>query len=64
MQQRMVPTLKTRSGGTPLVDSAMCSNAYESMASPARIAMSSPYLIWFVGLPLLKSSLSMDGRSS
>ena len=33
-------------------------------ASPANIAVASPYLIWFDGIPLLKSSLSIAGKSS
>src|SRR3990172_11462478 len=35
-----------------------------SRASPARMATASPNTLWFVGIPLLRSSLSMAGRSS
>mmetsp|Transcript_8772 Transcript_8772/g.30122 ORF Transcript_8772/g.30122 Transcript_8772/m.30122 type:complete len:327 (+) Transcript_8772:419-1399(+) len=59
-----VITLKTRSGDTSLVSLAMYSKASARRASPANIAMSSPYTLWQVGLPLLKSSLSRQGRSS
>mmetsp|Transcript_19346 Transcript_19346/g.49217 ORF Transcript_19346/g.49217 Transcript_19346/m.49217 type:complete len:263 (-) Transcript_19346:437-1225(-) len=57
-------TRSTLSAGTPLVARATCSNANESSASPARMAMSSPYTLWLVGRPRRKSSLSMAGRSS
>ena len=33
-------------------------------ASPAKIAIASPYTLWLVGLPRRKSSLSIDGKSS
>ena len=36
----------------------------EINASPARVAIASPKTLWFVGLPLLKSSLSIQGKSS
>ena len=32
--------------------------------SPAKTAISSPYTLWLVGFPLLKSSLSIQGKSS
>mmetsp|Transcript_1823 Transcript_1823/g.4667 ORF Transcript_1823/g.4667 Transcript_1823/m.4667 type:complete len:283 (-) Transcript_1823:482-1330(-) len=57
-------TRSTRSGEVPVVARATCSKAKESRASPARMAMSSPYTLWLVGRPLRKSSLSMEGKSS
>mmetsp|Transcript_14081 Transcript_14081/g.59338 ORF Transcript_14081/g.59338 Transcript_14081/m.59338 type:complete len:212 (+) Transcript_14081:1474-2109(+) len=58
-------TRSVRSAGTVLgVSRPMCSNACDSSASPARMAISSPYTLWLVGLPRRKSSLSMEGRSS
>lgn len=40
---RSASTRTTRSAGTPLVSRAMCSKAYDSRASPASTATSSPY---------------------
>mmetsp|Transcript_25720 Transcript_25720/g.53463 ORF Transcript_25720/g.53463 Transcript_25720/m.53463 type:complete len:237 (+) Transcript_25720:48-758(+) len=40
------------------------SKAVERRLSPARIATSSPYTLWQVGIPRRRSSSSMDGRSS
>mmetsp|Transcript_18638 Transcript_18638/g.56304 ORF Transcript_18638/g.56304 Transcript_18638/m.56304 type:complete len:229 (+) Transcript_18638:1430-2116(+) len=57
-------TLSTRAGSTPFVSRAMYSKDRLSSASPARMAMSSPYFLWLVGTPRRKSSLSMLGRSS
>ncbi|GMP32526.1 hypothetical protein CsSME_00006236 [Camellia sinensis var. sinensis] len=54
----------TRSGETPMVFAATCSNARERRASPARTAVSSPKTLWLVGLPRRRSSLSMHGKSS
>ena len=56
-------TLTTWSAGA-FVSRAMCSNEYASSASPASSAMSSPYLTWLVGCPLLKLSLSCIGLLS
>mmetsp|Transcript_29033 Transcript_29033/g.47137 ORF Transcript_29033/g.47137 Transcript_29033/m.47137 type:complete len:215 (+) Transcript_29033:42-686(+) len=58
-------TSSVRSAGTDFgVYLATCSKEVESMASPARMAMSSPYTTWLVGTPLRRSSLSIEGRSS
>eukprot|EP01018_Ginkgo_biloba_P038284 Gb_08532 [translate_table: standard] len=57
-------TLKTLSAKIPFVDVAICSNANANRASPARTAISSPKTLWLVGFPLLRSSLSIQGKSS
>mmetsp|Transcript_1031 Transcript_1031/g.1474 ORF Transcript_1031/g.1474 Transcript_1031/m.1474 type:complete len:218 (+) Transcript_1031:791-1444(+) len=58
-------TRSVRSAGTTLgVLRPMYSKARLSSASPARMAISSPYTLWLVGLPRRKSSLSIEGRSS
>lgn len=57
-RQRTPPTstmtCSTRSGATPRVSRAMYSNDRLSRASPARMATSSPYTLWLVGLPRLR----------
>ncbi len=57
-------TRRRAAGSTPSPLQERRMKASVRSASPARMAVASPYTLWFVGFPRRKSSLSMAGRSS